>query len=131
MSQAAGYNKKVVTTTYGGTVDGTVPVLVAPYGGITVTNAYAFTGAAVAGHASNYLAVSLLNGGTAGTATTSVASGPGTAAGFAAHVPGAMTVVAAADELTAGQVLQAVFDFNGSITPGTMGVIVEYVTGKG
>jgi hypothetical protein len=131
VSTLAGYNSEFVNLSYGGTVDGTVPVIVAPFGGLTVVGAQAYTTAAVAGHASNYLAVTLLNGGTAGTAVGTVAAGPGTATGFTARVPAAMTITTTADELTAGQVLQAVFDFNGSITPGTMGVIVEVVKGKG
>lgn len=128
----AGYNTRQANVTYSGTVDGTVPVIVAPFGGATVKAAYAFTAAAIAGHASNYLAVTLLNMGTAGTAVAgTVAVGPGTAAGFTARVPTAMTVSAAVAGLTAGQVLTAVFDFNGSITPIDMGVIVEWVQGKG
>lgn len=137
MSKLAGYNSNFVHASYGfaGTaapIDGTVPVLVAPYGGITVKSARAYTTANVAGHASNYLAVTLLNMGTSGTAVAgTVATGPGTATGFVGGVPGAMTVSATADELSEGQVLTVVFDVNGTIAPKEAGVVIEYVKGQG
>jgi hypothetical protein len=49
----------------------------------------------------------------------------------AARVPVAMTITSSVDELTVGQVLQAKFDIEGTITPGTMGIVVEVVKGKG
>jgi hypothetical protein len=136
MGKLAGYNTESVTAHYGffGTAiaSGTVPVLVAPYGGVTVTSAYAYTTAAVAAHASNYLAVTLLNMGTSGTAVAgTVATGPGTAVGFAPPAPGAMTVSSTADELSAGQVLTVVFGVNGTIAPKEAGVVVNYVRGQG
>jgi hypothetical protein len=137
VSTLAGYNSQIVTGHFGfagtaGPIDGTVPILVAPFGGMTVKSAYAFTTAAVAGHASNYLLVNLLNMGTAGTAVVgTVATGPGTATGFSPPAPATMTITAANDELTAGQVLVAVFDVNGTIAPKEAGVVVEVVAGKG
>ena len=133
----AGNNSQYLHASFGfaGTaapIDGTIPLLVAPFGGITVKSAHVFTTAAIAGHASNYLAVQLLNMGTSGTVLTgTVATGPGTAAGFAGGVPAAMSVAATADELTVGQVLTVVFDVNGTIAPKEAGVVVEYVRGKG
>jgi hypothetical protein len=137
MSKIAGYNSQITTAHWGfagtaGPIDGTVPVLVAPFGGATIKAAYAYTTAAVAGHASNYLAVTLLNMGTAGTAVAgTVATGPGTATGFSPPAPAAMTISTSTDELTAGQVLVAVFDVNGTIAPKEAGVAVEWVNGKG
>lgn len=137
MSLVAGYNTQRVHVNYGfagtaGPIDGTVPVIVAPYGGLTVKSAYAYTTAAVAGHASNYLAVTLLNMGTSGTAVAgTVATGPGTAVGFSGGVPAAMTVNTSTDELTVGQILTVVFDVNGTIAPKEAGVMVEFVQGKG
>lgn len=137
MGKLAGYDTKQITGHFGfgGTaapIDGTVPLIVAPYGGLTVTSAYAYTTAAIAGHASNYLTVTLLNMGTSGTAVAgTVATGPGTAAGFAPPAVSAMTVSSTADELTAGQVLTAVFDVNGTIAPKEAGIIVNYVLGQG
>lgn len=137
MSQLAGYNSNYVTGHWGfaGTaapIDGTVPLMVAPFGGATIKSAYAYTTAAVAGHASNYLSVTLLNMGTAGTAVAgTVATGPGTATGFSPPAPATMTVSASNDELTVGQVLVAVFDVNGTIAPKEAGVVVEWVAGKG
>ena len=133
----SGYNSQTVTGHWGfaGTaapIDGTVPLLVAPLGGVTVKSAYAYTTAAVAAGTANYLSVTLLNMGTSGTAVVgTVATGPGTAVGFSPPALGAMTVATTADELTVGQILVAVFDVNGTIAPKEAGVVVEYVLGKG
>jgi hypothetical protein len=126
----AGINTRQVAVVYSGTVDGTVPAFVAPWGGATIKNAYGFVTAAVTAHATNTLTLNLLNGGTVGTATTAIGTAGGTV-GIAANTKTAFSMNSALATLTEGQVLMVKFDWNGSITPGDQTVIVEWVQGKG
>ena len=88
-----------------GTADITSLLFPAPFGGITVTQAWAYTQDAVAANASNTLDVVLINAGTAGTATTAIgtAAAAGTA-GWAANTVKTITLNCSADELTCGPV---------------------------
>ena len=134
MGELAGYSTKVVSVGFAsGTVDASLPLFPAPFGGVTVKAAWAVTQDAVAANGSNYLDVILINGGTSGTATTAIgtAAAAGTA-GWAAATPKAITLNASADELTVGQWLVAKYDVTGSITaPGNVRFVVHYVDGKG
>lgn len=134
MSEVAGYSTKVISVGFtSGTVDASLPLFPAPYGGITITKAYAVTQDAVAANGSVYLDVILINGGTAGTATTAIgtAAGAGTV-GWTAATPKAITLNSSADELTEGQWLVAKYDVTGAVTaPGNVRFVVHYVDGKG
>ncbi len=139
MSDLAGYDKKIISTGFysgtaaTGTADISLPIFPAPFGGVTITQAWASVQDAVGANASNYLDVVLLNGGTAGTATTAI--GTAAAAGTAGWTAGAIktiTLNTSADELTVGQWLVAKFDITGTITlPQAVRYTIEYVNGKG
>ena len=139
MSKLAGYDKHIVTTSFysgtaaTGTADIRIPLFPAPFGGITVTGAWAATQDAVAANADSTLNVVFMNGGTVGTATTAIGTvaNAGTV-GWTANTPKTAAFNSSADELTSGQWLVANFDVSGTITlPQTVYVVVEYVGGKG
>lgn len=134
MSDLAGYTTHIVSVGFAsGTVDASLPLFPAPFGGMTIVNAWAVTQDAVAANGSVYLDVQLINGGTSGTATTAIgtAAAAGTA-GWAAATPKAITLNTALDELTVGQWLVAKYDITGAVTaPGNVRFVVHYVNGKG
>lgn len=127
----AGYNHNIARASYGGTVDARQAILVAPYGGATIKAVYGIADVAVSAHASNFVVGTVYNGGTAGTALTVVAAGPGTATGWAADTRTAFTLTAANVELEAGEVLAVAWDFGGSAAPIDLACIVEWVHGQG
>jgi hypothetical protein len=109
----------------------TLPLFPAPFGGVTIKAAHVTFAGAVAANGGNYATMTLLNGGTAGTATTAIGTAGGTV-GWSAAVPAAYSLNTAADELTEGQWLVAKYAVTGSVTaPGDMAVVVQYVNGKG
>ena len=133
MGELAGYNTQVVVVPLTGGTAGTVtlPLFPAPFGGVTVTAAYATAAGAVAANGSNYVTCTLVNGGTAGTATAAIGTAGGTA-GWSASTPKTFDLNTAADELTAGQWLVAKYAVTGSVTaPGDLAITVYYVGGKG
>lgn len=127
----AGYNSQISAISFSGTVDARVPILVAPFGGLTVKNIWGVSDGAISAHASNFVAGTVYNGGTAGTAATVVAAGPGTAVGWSADTKTAFTLTAANVELTEGQVLAVAWDFGGTVSPINLTAIVEWVRGQG
>lgn len=139
MGDLAGYDRHIIATGFysgtaaTGTADISLPIFPAPFGGVTITQAWASTQDAVAANASNTLDVILINGGTAGTATTAI--GTAAAAGTAGWTAGgikSITLNSSADELTSGQWLVAKFDVAGTITlPQAVRYTIEYVHGKG
>jgi hypothetical protein len=133
MAQLAGYNKqRTSVVVYGGSaVAGTttLPILIAPYGGVTVTGAYIIPSAAVTADGTNYVTATLINAATTGTATTAIGTAGGTAG--VPVTPNAFTVNTAADELTAGQWLAVRIVKSGTIAEREYSVVVEYVGGKG
>lgn len=131
MSRLAGYNHNVNVANYGGTVDARLPIFIAPFGGATVKAVYGVADAAVSAHATNFVVGTVYNGGTAGTALTVVAAGPGTATGWSADARTTFTLTAANVELTAGEVLSVLWDFGGSAAPVNISAIVEWVRGQG
>lgn len=133
MGELAGYNTMIVSAPLAvGTVGtASMPLFPAPFGGVTVTAAYASTEVAVAANGTNFMTLNLINGGTAGTATTSIGTVVGTV-GWAAATPRAFSLNASADELTAGQWLVAKYDIGGTITsPVNVTFTIHYVGGKG
>ena len=73
MSQLAGYNtqQNVAVLTAGSVAGGTalLPILIAPFGGMTITSAKLSAQTAVNAGTVNYATFTLINGGTAGTAS--------------------------------------------------------------
>jgi hypothetical protein len=134
MSQLAGYNTQQTVVNYAiqsGTVDSRIPIFIAPFGGATVLSATGFVDTAVGAHATNFLLGTVYNGGTAGSALTVVAAGPGTATGWSADVKTAYTLTAANVNLAAGEVLALAVDIAGSAGPVNFTTIVEWVRGQG
>lgn len=132
MSKLAGYNSQSTVANYTGTVDARVAVLVAPFGGATIKNVWGVSDGAIAGHASNYICGTVYNGGTTGTATaTVVAAGPGTATGWTADALTAFSLTAANVSLAAGEMLAVAWDYNGTVAPINLSLIVEWVKGQG
>lgn len=131
MAQIAGYNTRITTANFSGTVDARVPILVAPFGGATVKNVWGISDGAISAHASNYITGTVYNGGTVGTATTAVAAGPGTATGWSADTKTAFTVTTANANLAAGEMLVIAWDYNGTVAPINLTAIVEWVQGQG
>lgn len=138
MPSIAGYDKsQIAVTINGGSVVAgtvTVPVLIAPYGGLTVTAAKIAADKTISAHATNFATFTLLNGGTVGTATTAIgtaAGTAGTATGIVAATPQAFTLNSDADELTEGQYLMIKYVMAGALADNQFSAIIEYVRGKG
>lgn len=81
-----------------------------------IREAYVAMTDAVAAHGTNWVKLSLMNGGAAGTATTAISSVAGGTAGWSALLPVALTM--SRDRLAAGEVLVLKYDENGTVTPG-------------
>lgn len=82
----------------------------------TIKSAYAVMTDAVAANATNWVKLSLMNGGTAGTATTAISGTAGGTAGWTALAP---TAMAPSDGvLETGEVVVLKYDENGTVTPG-------------
>lgn len=133
MAQLAGYNSNITTVfTSGGSITaGTVklPILLAPFGGATIKSAKIATSSAVTADGTNYVTVTLLDGGAAGTATTAIGTAGGTTGITAA--PAAFSLNTSLDELDAGDYLMANIVKSGTITERDFSIIVEWVHGKG
>lgn len=130
----AGYDKRFISAqmTAGSVTSGTsiLPILRAPLGGITVTGAWAGCNADIAANGSNYLTCTLINAGTAGTATATTLGTAGGTAGFTA-APQALSLTTANVELTSGQYLNWKLGKVGSVAEKDFTIVVEYVLGKG
>lgn len=134
MGELAGYNQHITTVVSdgGSATPGTVtlPILLAPFGGATVKSAYLTASGAVAANGSNYFTVTLLNGGTVGTATAAIGTAGGTA-GLSAATPAAFSLNTDADELSAGQYLVAKLVKTGTLAENQFSLVVTWVHGKG
>jgi len=109
------------------------PVMIVPAdsGGVTIEKGWAIVSKAITASTANYIEVSLMNAGTAGTGTTNIGGTAAGTAGITAYVPNAITITAGSGRLTAGQVLMAKYDETGTVDPDAVSVIVEYVDGVG
>ena len=129
----AGYAHNVtpVTVTAGSATSGTsiYPVMVAPYGGMTVKAAYVAATSAVAANSSNYVTLNLLDQGAAGTALTSIGTAAGTAGVTTSAIDQPFTL--STNNLDAGDVLGVKLGKIGSITEREFAVIIEWVHGQG
>jgi hypothetical protein len=127
----AGYNKEISTIIVqaGSAASGTttIPVLIAPYGGITITRAWFQAVGSVAASGTNYVTANLFDAGAAGTATTSI----GTAGGTAGVADGPIAMTVSTNNLDAGDFLMAKVGKIGTITEREYAFVVEWVHGQG
>lgn len=112
--------------------DATIPLLRAPAtGSITIERVLASTPIEVAAHTANYVALALINGGTAQAGTAIISDSLGGAAGWAANSNKEGTIVAGSGKLTADQILLLDYAETGTVAPVCIAVTVEYVDGIG
>ena len=133
MSGLSGYDRKVATfQIYDPGQDARVNVLKVPANHTyTIEACDVVVDRTVAAATDAYVDVSLENAGASGTAQTSMGSSVGGTDGWAAQTPKAFTVTAGAGDLTAGQYLAVNYAETGTVAPGVISVIVEYVDGIG
>jgi hypothetical protein len=129
----SGYDDQVTNITiFGGTAilgTATLPIFKVPFGGATIKAAELSAQDAVAANGSNYVTFTLLDGGSAGTATTAIGTAGGTAGVVVA--PTAFTLNTALDELDSGDYLMAKMARTGSTANNTFNVTVTWARGKG
>lgn len=112
--------------------DSAIPIFRVPSDHVyTIERVFAQADRTLAAGTTNYFSVQLLNGGTAGTGTTAIASAIGGTVGWTANTPQEGTVTDGSGDLTEGQWLVAKYDETGSVTPGVVSVTVEYLDGIG
>lgn len=130
----AGYNSRFTTFNTTTSANGTVPIMVAPAGGATVRRAWAFSAATLAAGTANHFNLTLMNGGTAGTAATIISdvlggtAAGGTAPGWTAGKKEAFTLSGSA-ALAEGEVLRVRYTETGTVAVGDWTVIVEWTQG--
>ena len=124
-----GHNITSAVVTAGSAVSGTTtyPILRAPYGGLTIKNAYVTALGSVDASGSNYVTLNLLDAGAAGTATTSI----GTAGGTAGIVSGPIAMTVSTNAIDSGDYVYFKVGKIGSITEREFAVIIEWVHGQG
>lgn len=130
MSDLAGYNHMVTTLNSSTSADYTIPVLRAPFGGATLKAVYAMSSTTLNASTADFFNVTLLNGGSTGTATTAIGTVGGTT-GWTAATSKTFTLNTDADELSSGEWLMVKYDETGTVAVADVTVIVEYVNGKG
>lgn len=109
--------------------DQTYPVWRAPLA-CEVRSAYATVVDDVAASTANYFTVQLLNGGSAGTATTTMTDAIGGTPGWTGLTPKAFSLTAAQVQLAAGEVVTVKYDETGTATFGQMVVQLDVVYGE-
>ena len=121
----------VITSADGTLSPGTVsvPILIAPFGGITIQSAYIAAADAVAANGSNYVTATLIDAGAAGTATTAIGTAGGTTGVTVA--PAAYTLNSALLELDAGDYLTAKLVKTGTVADNGYSIIIKWVHGQG
>ena len=97
----------------------------------TIEDCYVVSQLDVAADGTAYFSVNLLNGGVAGTGTAVLSGTAGGTLGWALNVAKQVAPIAGSAKLTAGQWLVLKYDENGSVAPGDISVIVDYVDGIG
>ena len=109
-----------------------LPVMVAPADhSINVEKVWVSVSTTLAASVTNYVDFTVLNGGTAGTATDNIGGTGGGTLGMVAYTPQAIAITAGSGRLTAGQFLMINYDENGTVDGGAISVVVEYVDGLG
>ena len=131
MSLISGYNHNVTSVMFADqTADEVFGIMVAPYGGMTVKAAYAIPTATVNASTANYYDLELFDGGATGTATTSIGTAGGTG-GWTDVTKATFTLNSSLTNLDAGDCLMVQYDETGTVAPGEITVIVEWVHGQG
>ncbi len=131
----SGYNSRFTTLNSTTSANGTVPMLVAPTGGLTLKSAYAFAGATLAAGSANHFNLTLLNGGTVGTATTAISSAlggtaaSGTAPGWTLGKKETFAFTSGSEDLAQGEVLRVKYDETGTVAIADWTVVVEWTQG--
>ncbi len=118
----------IVSLDYDPAADDTIPVWI-PYQAAEILSASATVANDVAADATNRFAVSLQNGGTDGTGTDAIAAAVGGAGGWTGNTPKPFTI--SEGTVDAGEVIQVVYDENGTGTFGQLLVVINYVDGVG
>lgn len=124
----AGYNHRITSVAVAdpaGTLK--VAVLKAPLGGAYIQAAYASCSAAIASHATNIVTGTLLDGGAAGSGTTSMGAYGGADTAWAANGMNALTLTQ--NKLDEGDVLIFQYTEGGTVAPGTVTISVEWTPG--
>jgi hypothetical protein len=112
--------------------DKKIAALKVPSGHVyTVERASAVLDSDLAADADSVVNIGLENGGTAGTATTDICSEVGGTAGWTANTPKDMSITDGSGDLAENEYLNVVYNEGGTVAPGRMTVIVEYVDGIG
>lgn len=131
MSKLSGYNHNVTTINWSDqAADEVFGVLVAPFGGMTVKAAYAIPTATISASTANYYTLTLIDGGATGTSTTAIGTAGGTA-GVTDVTKETFTLNSALVNLDAGDCLMVQYDEEGTVAPGEITLIVEWVHGQG
>jgi len=112
--------------------DAKVPLLRVPDRHVfTVEKAFISADRTTAAHGTNYFAINLLNGGTPGTAATNIGGTAGGTGGWTANTAKEITITSGLGDLTEGQWLVANYAENGTVAPGVMTAVIEFVDGIG
>ena len=130
MGKVAGYDHNVTVLNSSTSADYTIPAFRAPYGGATLKAVYAMASTTLNASTADFFNITLLNGGTVGTATAAIGTVGGTA-GWTAATAKEFTLNTSADELASGEYLMAKYDETGTVAVADVTVIVEWVHGKG
>ena len=128
MFQAMDPKSIVIPLGYDPAADDIIPLWKAP-AKATIVAAYATMTNALAANGTNYFSLTLRNGGTAGTATTSISNTIGGTAGWSALLPKAFTM--SSDEVAAGECVQLDYNEEGTGTFTSMVVQLDIVYGVG
>lgn len=118
----------VVITDPGG--DKSVPILRFDEN-TTIEAVYVCPDTTVAASTTAYYSIQLLDGGAVGTGSGTISSVIGGTAGWVANTQKAGTMVAGSSKLDADDWLVAKYAETGSVAPGRITVVVEYVVGVG
>lgn len=118
----------VVTLTHDPGADQVYPIWRAPKA-CEIKSAYAMTADDVAASTTDYFSVQLLNGGTAGTATTAISNAIGGTAGWTGLTPKEFTLTSTGKNVDAGEVVTLKYDENGAGTFGVLAVQLDVVFG--
>ncbi len=131
----AGYNSRFTTLNSTTSANGTVPILVAPAGGAKLISAFAFAGATLAAGSANHFNLTLINGGTVGTATTAITSAlggtaaGGTAPGWTLGKKETFAITSGSEKLAAGEVLRVEYKEVGTVAVADWTVVAEWTQG--
>ncbi len=117
----------VIPLNYDPAADDDIPLFVAPQA-LEIIGASAVLANTLAGSTANYFDLALYNGGSVGTATTTIAGTIGGTAGWTGLTPKAFTI--ANGTVNAGDVVYARYNEEGTGTFTVMNVQLDYVVGQ-